>query len=133
MPLLMPLGPNIGKIIYFPDSKPCVEPISFFVLDWRTLVLMPFRPYYAGMNSAFCRVFERLGLPWIDQKSRTTAALLAVFLGLFGLHHFYLGNKRRGMYYLGFFWTMVPLFLSWVDAVRLALTEEEEFQRKFNA
>jgi TM2 domain-containing membrane protein YozV len=47
------------------------------------------------------------------------------------LHHFYLGNRRRGIYYLAFCWTMVPLILAWVDTIRLALANEREFHEKF--
>jgi len=35
------------------------------------------------------------------------------------------------MYYLLFWWTLVPLFLAWKDAIQLALTDEQEFERKF--
>jgi hypothetical protein len=77
------------------------------------------------------RVFEHLDLPWIDPRSRMTAALLALFVGWFGFHHFYLGNRRRGIYYLAFCWTLVPLILAWVDTIRLALADEREFRERF--
>jgi len=130
--LMMPLGNDIGRIIYFgEDSKSYVEPIGFFVPSWKWLFLAPYRPYRESLDSAFRRVFKQLDLPWVDRKNRTTAALLGLFVGWFGFHHFYLGNKRRGMYYLLFWWTLVPLFLAWKDAIQLALTDEQEFERKF--
>lgn len=99
--------------------------------SWKWLFLAPYRPYRESLDSAFRRVFTQLDLPWVDRKNRTTAALLGLFVGWFGFHHFYLGNKRRGMYYLLFWWTLVPLFLAWKDAIQLALTDEQEFERKF--
>ena len=33
-------------------------------------------------------------------KSKTTAGILAIFLGGLGIHHFYLGNKSKGLLYL---------------------------------
>lgn len=37
--------------------------------------------------------------------------LLAVFLGVFGAHYFYSGQKRKGFLSLFFFWTVVPFFV----------------------
>lgn len=37
--------------------------------------------------------------------------LLAVFLGVFGAHYFYSGQKRKGFLSLCFFWTVVPFFV----------------------
>lgn len=131
MQLGMPLGVEMGRIIYFGHaSMPIAEPIRF-TLRWRGLILSSYRPYQESLESAFRRVFRQLDLPWIDRKNRTTATMLALFIGWFGLHHFYLGDRRRGMYYLGFFWTLVPLFLGWIDGVRLALMDEQEFEQKF--
>lgn len=45
------------------------------------------------------------------KRSVPIAYLLAVFLGLFGVHEFYLGKNRRGLSYLVF----------WVWAVALAI------------
>ena len=33
-------------------------------------------------------------------KNKTTAGLLALFLGGCGAHHFYLGNNKKGLTYL---------------------------------
>ena len=122
---------EMGKIIYFgADSKPHAERIQF-AISWTGFVMWAARPYRDSLNAAFQRVFARLDLRWIERKSRTTAALLAVFLGAFWLHHFYVGNKRRGFYYLAFFWTFVPFVLAWIDAIRIGLTTEQDFERKF--
>ena len=37
--------------------------------------------------------------------------LLAVFLGIFGAHYFYSGQKRKGFLSLCFFWTVIPFFV----------------------
>jgi TM2 domain-containing membrane protein YozV len=118
-----------GKILYFgADSKPYAECMQY-ALSWEGLVLSPYRPYRDTLNASCRRVFKELDLPWAERKSRTVAVLLAFFGGAFGLHHFYIGNRRRGMCYLGFCWTLVPLFLAWIDAFKLAMTDEEAFDR----
>lgn len=40
---------------------------------------------------------------------------LALFFGYFGAHHFYAGNWKKGVLYLLFYWTTVPVFLSFFD------------------
>jgi hypothetical protein len=37
--------------------------------------------------------------------------ILAVFLGVFGAHYFYSGQKRKGLLSLCFFWTVIPFFV----------------------
>ncbi|MFP3390696.1 TerB N-terminal domain-containing protein [Brevibacillus sp. SIMBA_040] len=49
------------------------------------------------------------------QKSTTVACLLAIFLGGFGAHLFYVGKYKRAVLYLVFFWTYIPVFLGWID------------------
>jgi hypothetical protein len=41
--------------------------------------------------------------------------LLALFLGSFGLHHFYLRRTGLGILYACFFWTGLPGFLGFVE------------------
>ena len=50
------------------------------------------------------------------QKDEVLGVLLAVFLGSFGLHHFYLKQNGLGILYLIFFWTGIPGFIGLVEA-----------------
>ncbi len=50
------------------------------------------------------------------QKDEVLGVLLAVFLGSFGLHHFYLKQNGLGILYLLFFWTGIPGFVALVEA-----------------
>lgn len=51
-------------------------------------------------------------------KSRGIAIALAYFLGLFGVHRFYLGETKKGLIYLGLFWTTIPIFLGFYDGFK---------------
>lgn len=65
-------------------------------------------------------------------KQKPYAILLAVFLGGFGIHRFYIGQRRRGWWYAGFFWTFVPTIISWFDAARFSTMNYAEFNRRYN-
>ena len=71
-------------------------------------------------------------------KNKTSAGLLAIFLGGFGAHHYYLGNSGKGTTYLlvslltcgvGAF---VISILSIVDAVRFFSMSDDEFNATYN-
>jgi TM2 domain-containing membrane protein YozV len=49
-------------------------------------------------------------------RDEVVGVLLAVFLGTFGIHHFYLRNTGLGILYLLFFWTGIPALLGFVEA-----------------
>lgn len=68
----------------------------------------------------------------IKMKSKTTAILLAFFLGGLGIHRFYLGQNGRGLLYLLFSWTGIPLVISIIDAFMLLIMSEESFTKKYN-
>lgn len=53
--------------------------------------------------------------PAIPEKSESRGVLLAVFLGGFGAHRFYL-NDFKGFLYLAFSWTLVPSVVGLVEA-----------------
>ncbi|MEB3309299.1 MAG: TM2 domain-containing protein [Snowella sp.] len=65
-------------------------------------------------------------------KNRTVAALLALFLGTFGIHQFYLGQNTKGVLYLAFFWTYIPMILGVVDFVKLISMSDQAFAAKYN-
>jgi TM2 domain-containing membrane protein YozV/uncharacterized tellurite resistance protein B-like protein len=67
----------------------------------------------------------------LTEKSKTVAGLLAIFLGSFGAHRFYVGQKGWGVVYLLFFWTYVPGILGLIEGFRYLLMSEEDFQTKY--
>jgi TM2 domain-containing membrane protein YozV/Tfp pilus assembly protein PilE len=64
-------------------------------------------------------------------KSKTAAAVLAIFLGGFGIHRFYLG-KWWGIFYLLFFWTAIPGLIAFVEGIVFAFTDIEKWDEKYN-
>lgn len=65
-------------------------------------------------------------------KNKTTAALLALFLGGIGIHRFYLDKGVSGIFYLLFCWTFVPAFIAFIEALLLFTMNEEEFNIYYN-
>ncbi|WP_459176158.1 zinc-ribbon domain and TM2 domain-containing protein [Ewingella americana] len=64
-------------------------------------------------------------------KSRLSAALLALFLGAFGVHKFYLGKVGQGFLYLIFFWTFIPSIVAFIEFILYLFMSDEEFARKY--
>jgi phosphate/sulfate permease len=129
---LMSVGTLVtGKIVYFDQSQqPREEPIQL-TLSWPSLALGLVRPYRGPIRAAMKPVFSSLELPWITRNSQTTAVLLAMFGGIFGMHQFYLGERGRGFIYLALFWTAIPMFLGWYDTVKLARFGPREFDERY--
>ena len=64
-------------------------------------------------------------------KSRWTAALLALFLGGFGVHKFYVGRSGWGLLYFLFSWTLVPAGIALLEALSyLSFRNDEDFTRR---
>lgn len=79
-------------------------------------------------------------------KNKTTAALLALFLGCAGAHHFYLNSQKTGFLYLGW-WALGILYfayeksvfvvgvlavLCFIDFIVLISTQDQEFNEQYN-
>ncbi len=65
-------------------------------------------------------------------KNKTSAALLAIFLGGFGAHKFYLGKTGQGILYLLFFWTLVPAIIAFVEFIIFLTMDDTTFNLKYN-
>ena len=65
-------------------------------------------------------------------KDKTTAAILAFFLGGIGVHRFYLGQTGLGILYLIFVWTFVPAFIALIYCILLLIMNKAAFDRKYN-
>lgn len=68
----------------------------------------------------------------VGEKNRIVAAVLAIFLGTFGAHHFYLGNTKRGILYVVFFWTYVPAILGFIEGLTYLGQSDATFAQKNN-
>ncbi len=80
-------------------------------------------------------------------KNKYTAAALAFFLGIFGTHRFYLGQRFLGVVYFLMFFAgltvtiasdgdvpliMAPAILAFIDSVLLAVMPHDEFDERYN-
>lgn len=57
-----------------------------------------------------------------QKKNPTTAVILALLLGGFGVHKFYLGKTGMGILYLVFCWTYIPAIVAFFEAFTIAGT-----------
>ena len=65
-------------------------------------------------------------------KNKTTAAILAFFLGGIGVHRFYLGQAGKGILCIVFCWTFIPAFIAFIDFIVFLTMSEESFDKKYN-
>ena len=49
------------------------------------------------------------------RRDEIVGVLLALFLGTFGIHHFYLRRTGWGVLYCCFFWTGIPALLGFIE------------------
>lgn len=71
------------------------------------------------------------GHPGGSTKSKTTAILLALFLGGFGAHKFYLNQPGLGVLYLLFFWTWIPAIVALIEIFIYASMSQTDFETKY--
>ena len=65
-------------------------------------------------------------------KNKYVAIILTFFVGGFGFHKFYLGEKVAGILYLLFSWTFIPSILAIFDFIGLLLISETNFNAQYN-
>ncbi len=61
-------------------------------------------------------------------KNKIAAGLLAIFLGAFGIHKFYLGQTGWGILYILFFWTGIPGFVGFIEGIIYLCSSDYNFQ-----
>ena len=65
-------------------------------------------------------------------KSKIAAGLLAFFVGVFGVHRFYLGQTGKGIAYLLFFWFPLTWLIAFIDFIVFITMDEDIFNAKYN-
>ncbi len=67
----------------------------------------------------------------LGDRNKLAAALLAIFLGSFGAHKFYLGRVGLGILYLCFFWTGIPALVGFIEGIIYLVMSEADFAAKY--
>lgn len=67
-----------------------------------------------------------------SNRSKVVAALLAIFLGDFGAHKFYLGKPIWGILYLIFAWTFIPMIIGWIEGLLYLFMSDKSFEEKYS-
>lgn len=65
-------------------------------------------------------------------RDKSIAAVIAIFLGTIGAHHFYLGNNLLGILYLFFCWTGIPTLLGFIEGLIYLVSSDENFNKRYN-
>jgi TM2 domain-containing membrane protein YozV len=73
--------------------------------------------------------------PGTTERNKIVAALLAFFVGVLGIHRFYLGRNGTGVLMLVISATIIGLFITgiWalIDTVRYLAMSDAEFERRY--
>ena len=64
---------------------------------------------YINAQAVFYQQYEQA------RRDEVVGILLALFLGTFGVHHFYLRRTGLGILYCCFFWTGIPTMLGFIE------------------
>ncbi len=65
-------------------------------------------------------------------RSRLMAVFLAIVLGNFGIHKFYLGKPTWGLAYMFFSWTFIPWIVGFIEGVIYLTMSQKEFENKYS-
>jgi TM2 domain-containing membrane protein YozV len=65
-------------------------------------------------------------------RSKGLAIVLALLLGGFGIHRFYLRSYISGVIYLVFFWTSIPAIFGFAESIWFCFMPDTEFDAKYN-
>jgi len=65
-------------------------------------------------------------------KSYGTYVLLALLLGGFGVHKFYVNKPGIGLLYIVFSWTFMPAVISLFEAIVTLMAGRVHFDNKYN-
>lgn len=77
---------------------------------------------------------EKIIIQQVTSKGRNKvlAGLLAIFLGILGIHKFYLGQTIWGIVYIVFCWTYIPSLLGFIEGIIYFCMSDEKFNEKYN-
>jgi len=93
----------------------------------------PQQQYQQGPQQQYQQAYQQPNnyQPAPSEKSKVTAAILAILLGGFGIHYFYLGKTTGGIVFLLLCCTGIPSLLALIQGIMMLTMTEEQFQQKY--
>ncbi len=79
----------------------------------------------------YCGSNQYVTTPAVAQHNKLVACLLAIFLGSFGVHKFYLGQTTQGILYLIFCWTGIPTIVGIIEGIMYISMNDMAFYQKY--
>ena len=126
----------IGVLVGFDEAgRPqahAIPAMAFGLNDLTRTVMM--RPFAGPLRATSRKLFAWQGREWRDPPNRLIAVVLALVAGGFGLHWFYLGDRRRGLrrlYLLPVIY--LTLLYAWFEACRWLLWDRRQFEESVAA
>lgn len=65
-------------------------------------------------------------------RYKSTAIILSFFLGTYGFQKFYLGENKKGILSILFFWTFIPMLIGLIDFIKLLIMNRTKFDSLYN-
>ena len=66
------------------------------------------------------------------ERDKNVAGLLAILLGTFGIHCFYLGRIARGIFSIIFAWTGIPAIIGFFEGIAILVGNDRDFEERYN-
>lgn len=140
-----PVGPNITECKYCGESitvnQPQPQP-PFNQTSTRTTTIVngrvsnqDFSDIVSNLNINVNQINNNVNnnadVVYTSNKSKTTAGILGILLGGFGIHKFYLGRIGWGIVYLLFSWTYIPALIGLIEGIIYLSSSEQSFHMKY--
>lgn len=65
-------------------------------------------------------------------RSKSTAAVLAILFGGIGIHKFYLGKPGWGLLYIFFSWTFIPMVVGVIEGIIYLSMSDRAFETRYS-
>ena len=75
---------------------------------------------------------SKAGNQFKPKKNKTVAGLLAIFLGGFGIHKFYLGKVGWGIAYILLSWTWIPMIVGIIEGIIYLTMSDKTFRTNYS-
>lgn len=66
-------------------------------------------------------------------KNKYVAGILALILGNFGIHYFYLGKHVKGILCMLFSWSLIPAVIATITGLAYLFMSEESFRLEYQS